>query len=396
VNDAISPGAEIEDPEEGFWGRGPFDEPITRRVENLLARSHPDQRLRISGSPYVELPAHIREALAASIAMNGYAPSLGDPVLREAVADSLAARGVVAGADQVLITDGAMHALDLVFRAVLQPGDEVLMPAPGFFVGGLVQRASGRLVYFPSSAERGFKPDWDAAASRVTPRTKIIYVNTPVNPTGYVYDDSDLIAACALAERAGLLLVSDESLSHFVYGGRLHKSPLAAWPGEQRAVLVGSFSKDYALPGMRVGYAVLPEIVFRSVASILEWSVLSVSRPAQAAALAALTGPRDWISRMVADAASRGMRVAEELAAMPGLTCLAPSGGLNLFPAFAGDAERLTYDLVLRSGVPVCPGSAFGMIGNFRLQFGGDEHDLGIALQRIRHTLSEPSSSVAG
>ena len=81
---------------------------------------------------------------------------------------------------------------------------------------------------------------------------------------------------------------------------------------------------------------------------------------------------------------------------MPGLTCLAPSGGLNLFPAFAGDAERLTYDLVLRSGVPVCPGSAFGKTGNFRLQFGGDEHDLGIALQRIRHTLSEPSSSAAG
>lgn len=395
MSDTTASAADITDPEER-WGSATLDAPITRLVENLLARSHPGERLRIAGSPYVELPSHIREALAAAAAIKGYAPSLGDPALRDAVAASLAPSGVSASADQVLVTDGAMHALDLVFRAFLQPGDEVLMPAPGFFIGGLVRRVGGRLTYFPSEQGHGFKPDWDAAARYITPRTKILYVNTPVNPTGYVYNDSDLTSACSLAQRAGLLLVSDESLSHFVYGGRQHRSPLAIWQESQRAILVRSFSKDYAMPGMRVGYAVLPVDLFRPVATLLEWSVLSVSRPAQAAALAALTGPRDWIDRMVADAAARGTRVAAELTGMPGLTCIAPPGGLNLFPAYAGDAEQFAYELVLRSGVPVCPGSAFGKTGNFRLQFGGDEHDLDTALQRIRHALTAPSPSAAG
>jgi aminotransferase len=394
VSDTTASAAEVTDPEER-WGSGTLDAPITRLVENLLARSHPGERLRIAGSPYVELPSHIREALVAAAAIKGYAPSLGDPALREAVAASLAASGVSASPDQVVVTDGAMHALDLVFRAFLRPGDEVLMPAPGYFIGGLVRRVSGRLTYFPSQQGTQFKPDWDVAARYITPRTKILYVNTPVNPTGYVYDDSDLRSACALAQRAGLLLVSDESLSHFVYGGRQHMSPLAVLQESRRAILVRSFSKDYAMPGMRVGYAVLPADLFRPVATLLEWSVLCVSRPAQAAALAALTGPRDWIDRMVADAAVRGTRVAAELTAMPGLTCVPPSGGLNLFPAYAGDGEQLAYDLVTRSGVPVCPGSAFGKAGSFRLQFGGDEHDLETALRRIRRMLTAPSPSPA-
>jgi aspartate/methionine/tyrosine aminotransferase len=370
------------------WDGGGVDPPITRLVESLLEAYHPGDRLRLSGSPHVALPEHVREAVLEAAVVPGYAPSQGDPRLREAIAGSLAARGVDASAGEVVVTDGAMHALDLVFRSVLQPGDEVLMPAPGFFIGGLVQRAGGRLVHFPSPAAGGFRPAWDAGQALVTPRTKILYVNTPVNPTGYVYDESDARAAAELAERAGLLLVSDESLSHFVYGGRRHVSPAGAQAGRLRSVLVGSFSKDYAMPGMRVGYAVLPAEVLGQVSALLEWSVLSVSRPAQAAALAALTGPRDWVEAMVADAAARGVRLAGELNAITGLSCVPPSGGLNLYPGFAGDAERLTGDLVVRFGVPVCPGSAFGTRGHFRLQFGGAERDLRLAVQFIKEAVA--------
>jgi aspartate/methionine/tyrosine aminotransferase len=380
--DSAITGAEAES-----WDTGEPDQPITRVVENLLEKYHPGRRLHLSGSPHVELPGHVREAVLASLSAKGYARSLGEPRLREAVAASLAARGVHVAADQVVVTDGAMHALDLVFRTVLGPGDEVLMPAPGFFIGGLVRRAGGRLVQFPSPAADRFRPSWAAAQALVTPRTRILYVNTPVNPTGYVYDESDARAAAELAERAGLLLVSDESLSHFVYGGRRHLSPAAAAPGQLRGVLVGSFSKDYAMAGIRVGYAVLPAHLARPVSALLEWSVLSVSRPSQAAALAALTGPNDWVEAMVAGAATRGVRLASELAAITRLDCLPPSGGLNVFPSFAGDAERLTLDLVVRFGVPVTPGSAFGTPGHFRVQFGGADEDLNLAVQYIRSAI---------
>jgi len=268
------------------------------------------------------------------------------------------------------------------------------MPAPGFFIGGLARQVGARVAWFPSPVSARFRPSWAAAEAAVTSRTRILYVNTPVNPTGYVYDDTDVRAAADLAARTGLMLVSDESLSRFVYGGRRHLSPAAADP-QLRSVLVGSFSKDYAMPGMRVGYAVLPPELVGRVSALLEWSMLAVSRPAQAAALAALTGPGDWLDAMAAAAAERGSRAARELAAIAGLSCIPPRGGLNLFPRFAGDAEGLARDLIVRFGVPVCPGPAFGCAGYFRLQFGGAWQDLQLALRYIEDAAARRSSPQA-
>jgi aspartate/methionine/tyrosine aminotransferase/amino acid transporter len=376
-----------------LWEPEEADEPITRQMEALLEEQHPGGRLRLAGSPYVDLPAHVVEAIAASAGGRGYTSSLGDLTLRQAIAGSLEERGVRVSAGQVLVTNGAMHALDLVFRAVLRPGNEVLMPGPGFFIGGLVRRADARLVQFPSAAADGFRPLWADARKLVTSRTRILYVNTPVNPTGYVYDEADLAAAAELAQQAGLILVSDESLSRFVYGERRHSSPIAKAAKGVLSVLVGSFSKDYALPGMRVGYAVLPEALFPVVSALLEWSVLCVSRPGQAAALAALTGPSDWLAQMVKDAEARGARLASALNAIPGLSCVPPKGGLNVFPRFDGDAEHLARHLVAEFGVPVAPGSAFGSLGHFRIQFGGVEHDLELAVNNIRTAITAGSLS---
>ena len=370
--------------EDRLWSGGESDEPITRQVDKLLDRYHSASRLRLSGSPYIDLPSHVHDAVAEAASVKGYPPSPGLPKLREAIAAALEPRGVRADAGRVLVTNGAMHALDLVFRSVLHEGDEVLMPAPGFFIGGLVRRAGGRLMQFPSPASGGFRPSWESAAALVTPRTRILYVNTPVNPTGYVYDEHDIQAAKELADKAGLLLLSDESLSHFVYGGRAHLSPASNPSGEMGEVLVGSFSKDFAMPGMRVGYAVLPGGLVEQVAAMLEWSVLCANRLAQSAALAALTGPAEWIGAMVEAAGIRGRRVAAELDSADKLSCPAPGGGLNLFPRFTGDAERLAHDLVVRDGVPVCPGSAFGgPPGHFRIQFGGANRDVAMAIARV-------------
>jgi aspartate/methionine/tyrosine aminotransferase len=370
------------------WSAEGVDEPVTRRVERLLDEHHPHDRLHLGGSIHVELPPHVREAVNTSMQAKGYTPSYGEPSLRQAVATALGGEGIAADTDQVLVTNGAMHALDLVFRTVLRPGDEVLMPMPGFFIGGLVRLAGGRLVQFPSPFEDGFRPAWSAARDLVTPRTKILYVNTPVNPTGYVFDDADIAAAIELAHDAGLILVSDESLSHFVYGGRHHVSPVIVGQSAVPSVLIRSFSKDYAMPGMRVGYAWMPESLFSRVAACLEWSVLCVSRPSQAAALAALTGPRRWVDRMVAEAASRARRLVRAFDALPLLQCTPPDGGLNVFPHYDGDAEALAHSLVVRYGVPIAPGSAFGVTGHFRMQFGGRGRDVDQAMDYIRDAVS--------
>lgn len=359
-------------------------EPVTRRIERLLLEFHPDDRLHLGGSIHVQLPDHIREAVRDSVGVKGYTPSYGEEPLRRGIAASLQAEGIAAESRQILVTNGAMHALDVIFRALLRPGDEVLMPKPGFFIGGLVRMAGAHLVQFPSPLEDGFRPSWSAARALVTPRTKILYVNTPVNPTGYVFDDEDLHAAVELAREARLVLVSDESLSHFVYDGRRHTSPLTAADGSASSVLVRSFSKDYALPGMRVGYALLPDKLFEAVAAALEWSVLCVSRPSQAAALSALTGPQAWADAMVVSARARGHRLASALDALQSFECAAPAGGLNVFPRFDGDAESFANELVIRYGIPVAPGSAFGVPGHFRMQFGGVEEDLDRALSYIR------------
>jgi aspartate/methionine/tyrosine aminotransferase len=371
-----------------MWSPNGTDEPVTRQVERLLDEFHPDDRLHIGGSLHVDLPDHVKEAVTASMRAKGYTRSYGETPLREAIATALGGEGVATGTDQILVTNGAMHALDLVFRAVLRPGDEVLMPAPGFFINGLVSMAGADLVQFPSPFEDGFRPSWSSARDYITPRTRILYLNTPVNPTGYVFDDEDIAAAIELARDAELILVSDESLSHFVYGGHRHVSPVIAGQAAVPSVLIRSFSKDFAMPGMRVGYASIPESLFGRVAACLEWSVLCVSRASQAAALAAVTGPRGWVDRMVAEAALRARRIVRAFDAIPLLECVPPAGGLNIFPRYDGDAEALTHDLVVRYGVPLAPGSAFGATGHFRMQFGGRGQDLDRAVNCIRDAVS--------
>jgi aspartate/methionine/tyrosine aminotransferase len=363
------------------------DEPIARVVELLLERYHAADRVRLAGSPNTRMPPHVLEAVLASVQVHGYAPSVGEERLRLAIHDQLSREGVTCDVGNILVTNGAMHALDLAFRTVLSVGDEVLMPRPGFFIDGLVRRAGGVLKTFDSPVGDGFRPDWAEARKAVTPRTRVLYLNSPVNPTGYVFTHEDVEAATALAEQANLWIVSDESLSRFTYGGRNHISPFQSDSGQMRTFLIRSFSKDYAMPGWRMGFVVAPPTTIQPMISMLEWTVLSVSRIPQAAAAAALSGPRDWIESLTQEAAKRGARFADALNELPGIKCVPPQGGLNVFPSYDGDAEAFARHLVVESGVPAYPGAAFGTPGHFRLQFGGVEGAVDIALDRIADAL---------
>jgi aspartate/methionine/tyrosine aminotransferase len=282
-----------------------------------------------------------------------------------------------------------MHALDVCFGALLKPGDAVLMARPGYFIDGLVRRAHGELHEFPMPAAAGYSPDWDAAERAVTPRTRVLYVNSPVNPTGYLYTDEDLDRAWRIAIDHDLWIVSDESYSHFTYGGQRHRSIAgldAAW---ERTVVVRSFSKDYAMPGWRLGYAVFPELIVEEAAGLLEWMCLCVNHAAQAAGLAALTGPQDWIGEFRAEAERLAGIAADLVNGIDGLRCQPAQGGLNLLVDYDGDIEQIVRTAVSQLGVAIQPGVVFGAPGRFRFQFGGTESAVRTALGRLAQAAGE-------
>jgi aspartate aminotransferase len=356
---------------------------VSRAIDRLIEDRHGDRRVRLAGSPAVPMPAHMAKAARDAVDETGWTDSAGDPALRSAIAERLTAEGTPYRPEQILVTNGAMQALDLCFRTLLARGDAVLTHEPRFFIDGLVARAGGTLCGFPSPEEAGFRPAWGVAPGLVSDRTRVLFLNSPTNPTGYVYDDADLAAAAQLADEHGLLIVSDESYSHFVYGGRRHQTVAAHPPAAGRTLVVRSFSKDYAISGWRVGYIAGPEALIAPLAEALEWSCLAVSRIGQAVALAALRGPRDWIDAAVADAARQASAFAHAINAVPGLRCRAPDGGLNVLVHPPGDAAGFLEDLVLGAGVPAHPGEAFGAPGWFRLQFGGGDDARSTAIERI-------------
>lgn len=356
---------------------------VTRHIDRLLAESgHPDP-IKLGGSPYAQLPAHILEAAWAPPPVSTYATSRGIPRLREVIADKLVSEGVTATASDILVTNGAMHAIEVCFGALLRPGDGVVMPQPGYFIDGLVRRAGATLQTFPSLESEDFRPDWDAAEHAVTADSQVLFLNSPVNPTGYVYTEHDLERAWRLANDHDLWIISDESYSHFIYGGRKHRSILELDPARERTILIRSFSKDYAMPGWRLGYAALPATLVDAAAAHLEWSCLCVNYTAQALGVAAMTGPQDWIDAFVRESEHRAELVARTIGQVDGLRCVAPKGGLNVLVGYGGSIEAIVLHAVTQLGFAIQPGAAFGAPGYFRFQFGGTDTAVSTGLDRL-------------
>ena len=245
--------------------------------------------------PYAERPPSPEavEAVVREIRLNREAPSRGLPELSRVVAERVGAEigQPVDPESDVLITNGSMQALNLVFRAILDPGDEVIIPAPCYFFGGCVEMAGGRPVHVPMDEAAGYAWDIDRIAGAVTPRTVAIVVNTPVNPTGVVLGEDTLRAIADLAERHDLLIVSDESYDTMVYDGRRHVSCASIGNAASRTALIRSFTKSYAMPAWRVGYIVGPPSVVDACTKAMEWEQLHGSHVAQAGAAAAMRNP---------------------------------------------------------------------------------------------------------
>lgn len=317
--------------------------------------------LPLKGTVAAPLPDHVRDAVSAALEEHDLTPpSRGHLALREAIARSLPAP-VDPGRD-VLVTNGAMHGLSVLFRALLRRGDEVLVPTPAYFFGGLIERAGGVPVSVPSRRADGWRWDVETIERAVTRRTTTLVLCNPNNPTGYLPSRAEIDGLLALAERHGLTVVTDEAYERCIFDGTL-----ASAFGAPGVVLVRSLGKSLAMPSWRIGFVAGDgELVERCLRE-LEWDVLRVGHVVQRAAAAALDGPQDWLaelaSRLRQDRdAAHAIVSAEPLldATLPPAT---PFLFLNLGPLSAGD--------LLAAGVAVVDGAAFGAPGYARLPFAG-------------------------
>jgi aspartate/methionine/tyrosine aminotransferase len=348
------------------------------------------------GEPDFDTPPHIVEAAYRALkdGQTHYCPSAGIMELREACAASLSAtRGVEVRPDRVLIANGAKPFLFFTILAVANPGDEIVYPDPGFPIyESAIRWAGATPIALPLREERDFSFDPAELEARLSPRTKLVILNSPQNPTGGVVPAADLAEAARLIERTSAWVLSDEVYGRLLYEGEF--ASIASLPGLlERTVLLDGFSKTYAMTGWRCGYAAVPEPLVEPLVRFFVNSTSCVPPFVQHAGIAALTGPQDAVEAMVAEFRRRRDLVVAGLDALPGVSCRTPRGAFYAFPNVSGvplPADRLAARLLDEAGVALLPGSAFGEVGrdNLRLSYATSTENLERALARMRALLA--------
>jgi aspartate aminotransferase len=345
------------------------------------------------GEPDFATPDNIIEA-GISAMQNGYThytPASGIMEAREAVA-GFVTRTLKTEVDptEVVLVPGSKNVLLFTLLACIEPGDEVILPDPGYpayesqvnFIGAVPKLVTLR-------EESGFRMDLEQLASLVTPKTRMLIINTPQNPTGGILTEEDVKFVCELAHKHDLLVVSDEIYSQLVYGFQ-HVSPLS-YPGmRERTVLMDGLSKSYAMTGWRLGYAVAPKALAAKLDQLMINSSSCAAGFTQMAAIEALSAPESEhaVHRMVKVFQHRRDLVVDGLNAIPGVRCAKPQGSFYAFPNIEGTGfgERELADRLLEeAGVAVLPGTAFGAAGKgfIRLAYTQSEDELKNGLKRI-------------
>ena len=350
------------------------------------------------GEPDFATPDNIVEAAIGAM-QNGYThytPASGIYEAREAVAQfvSKMLKTRVEAADVVLVP-GSKNVLLFTLLACIEPGDEVILPDPGYpayasqvnFIGGVPKPVTLR-------EESGFRIDLEELESLVTPRTRMLIINTPQNPTGGVLTAEDVDFVCNLALKHDLLVVSDEIYSQLVYGFQ-HVSPLSRDGMRERTVLMDGLSKSYAMTGWRLGYAVAPRALAAKLDTLMINSSSCAAAFTQIAAIEALGSPESEhaVRRMVKVFEHRRDLVVDGLNEIPGVRCHRPQGSFYVFPNVQGtgfDEHDLASRLLNEAGVAVLPGTAFGPAGKgfIRLAYTQSEDELKLGLRRIKEFIA--------
>ncbi|HSR72357.1 MAG TPA: aminotransferase class I/II-fold pyridoxal phosphate-dependent enzyme, partial [Kiloniellales bacterium] len=323
------------------------------------------------------------------------------PALREAVAADLARRlGVTVDPGLILVVPGGKVTMFFAVLMFGEAGAEILHPDPGFPIYESVIRFSGATpVSIPLRAADGFAFSAEAVLSRITPRTRLIILNSPANPTGGVTPRAEIDALVAgLTRHPGVAILSDEIYDQMLYDGREHASLLQYPEIRDRLILLNGWSKTYAMTGWRLGYAVWPRELIEGATRLAINCHSCVNAAAQYAGIAALTGPQDEARAMVEAFAERRKVVLEELSAIPELSCAEPGGAFYAFPNVSRlglTAKELEVALLEEAGVATVAGTSFGRHGEgfLRLSYANSIPNIREALRRMRTWLAERAAA---
>ncbi|MEZ5100172.1 MAG: pyridoxal phosphate-dependent aminotransferase [Thermoleophilia bacterium] len=343
------------------------------------------------GEPDFDTPPHVVEAAHRAMldGQTHYCPSAGLPELREAAAAHLSeTRGLPIPPERVLVANGSKPFLFFMVLATCDPGDEVVYPDPGFPIYESAIRFAGATpVPLPLREERDFSFDPEELRALVGPRTKLVILNSPQNPTGGVVPPADVAAAAEILAGTRAWILSDEVYCRLLYDGE-HRSIACEADLLDRTLILDGFSKTFAMTGWRCGYAAVPGPLVEPLTRFFVNSTSCVPPFVQLAGVAALTGPQDAVGTMLEEFRARRSLVVDGLNALPGVGCRTPRGAFYAFPNVAGTgipAEELARRLLDEAGVALLAGTAFGRVGedNLRLSYANSRENLALALERM-------------
>ena len=346
------------------------------------------------GQPDFPTPDNIVEAAVKALrdGQHGYTPATGIPQLREAVSADLHRRfEVEVNPDNVLVVPGGKVTM---FTAILmfgEPGADILYPDPGFPIyRSMIEYTGARPVPIPIREENGFAFSAEETLALITPKTRLIILNSPANPCGGVTPKAEVDKLVAgLADHPHVAVMSDEIYDQMLYDGEQHVSLLTYPEIRDRLILLNGWSKTYAMTGWRLGYSVWPDGLYDKARKLAVNAWSCVNAPAQFAALEALTGPQDAVAMMLEEFDARRKLVVDLLNELPGVSCITPKGAFYAFPNVSQTgwkAKKLASEMLEQTGVATIGGPDFGVLGEgyIRLSYANSQDNIRRAVERMK------------
>jgi aspartate aminotransferase len=348
------------------------------------------------GEPDFDTPAHIREAAKRALDSGAthYGPAAGLPELREAIAKDVGAtRNIPVAPEEIVVTPGAKPIMYFVITALVNPGDEVIYPNPGFPIyESVINFVGGVGVPIPLREESGFGFDLDLLERKASKKTRLIVINSPQNPTGGVLEPDQLGRIAEVARKYQIPVLADEIYKAFLYEGEF--ASITRFSGMKDLVIIlDGFSKSFAMTGWRLGYGVMPMPLAEHIARLMVNSNSCTASFTQLAGIAALQGDQTPVAEMVAEFKRRRDLIVEGLNKLPGVSCRSPKGAFYVFPnvkALKRPSAEVAEAILTEAGVAVLGGQAFGEYGEgyLRLSYANSAENIRKALERMRPVLA--------
>ncbi len=344
-----------------------------------------------AGEPDFDTPTHIKAAAKKALdeGKTRYGPAAGEPGLRKAIAEKLLRDNQLAyNADNIIVTNGGKQSLYNLIMALIEAGDEVIIPAPYWLsYPEMVTLAGGTSVIVNTSLENHYKITPEQLEAAITPKTKLFVLNSPSNPTGIVYTPEEIAALAKIVVEKDILVVSDEIYEKILYDGAIHRS-IASFGPEifQRSIISNGFAKAFSMTGWRVGYIAGPVEIVKAMTKIQGHSTSNVCTFAQYGAIAALESPQDCIEEMVKAFSERRQYILERVRAIPGLNCPTPNGAFYVFIDISQTGLKsrdFCQKLLETQKVAAIPGIAFGADDCIRLSYATDLKTIEKGFDRI-------------